>query len=701
MNNKSKHDNIIDAERQLVANIQQFKEIDIEQILDETTDKERQKDHGKYNTNEIGTLDINFAQSLEKGYPAFTTLKRFMNHNYKDRSKRNNQHEIHHPQSDTNVYKEPYNTELTEEQELEEKFRVCCIRIAFLLKKGQKKEAIKFIDLALKYKPNNISIMYTKALAFIELMEYGDAIKLFGDVLMQDKKHVGALKYLGHCALLAKEWRDAFFYYKRALDQNSRDPSIMQGLGRTYVGMIDLTKAAIFFSKSIELEPNITRLFDLGSVLMLMRKIDQACNCFERCIELDGQFLPAYLNMANCLRASNPKRSLDVLNEAQRIKDEEDPHIEFNRSLTYLHLNDTQQALVSIKKTEDLEKKLLAKAESSKEDDESKQKQQQEPINAYLEQYVSSHHHKSHLIGYVRGLIFFMKKDFHQAIEHLEVSLKIKQDYPPSMILLSKCLNAVEDYTGALSICDASLKTTTQDCALHVLRANILSNMKEYDEALASLDNAHTLNPLANFIFLQKADINHRKSDYDRALECYDACLQLTPDYFPQRLVIQQLRNMAAMKATSKRAFSPKDRSAIMNNVPEFVRTFTQEKFWDDMERAKSTIKDVLTKHTKDSKSANKWFGDMKKVPSEKDFNREMDTVTPDGYDPVEGFEPMQIERSFERYRSHLKEAEQKDVLDQHQSKQGDYGEQDYEQMKEQMRRLHQLRKHNIAHSDP
>ena len=168
------------------------------------------------------------------------------------------------------------------------------------LNSGRYAEALKALQAAVKYNPDDPRIHNALGLIYFQQRRYDEAIKSFEKALAIDPTFLDARNHVGYVYANLKQWDRAIKEFSAIVnDPLYRTPELgYYNLGLALMETNDLIGAVQAFHKAVQLQPNFTRAFDkYGLSLFRMNRIQEAIKQFQRVIELDPDYIEAYLNL--------------------------------------------------------------------------------------------------------------------------------------------------------------------------------------------------------------------------------------------------------------------------------------------------------------------------------------------------------------------------------------------------------------------
>lgn len=154
-------------------------------------------------------------------------------------------------------------------------------------------EAIKVIQQALAIDEHNIRALGLMGLAMMHREKYDQAMMYLQQVIIEDPDNPFALNNLGYICYKKGIWGEAIEHLTRAAkQQKDRMASLYANyyLGLVYFERSMLNDAASFFTKALQLGPNLQEAyFYLGLTETKRYEFKKAITFFKQCLDLDPE----------------------------------------------------------------------------------------------------------------------------------------------------------------------------------------------------------------------------------------------------------------------------------------------------------------------------------------------------------------------------------------------------------------------------
>lgn len=182
-----------------------------------------------------------------------------------------------------------------EELSLEENI----LMAALMISEGKFVEAREELDGLLEDNPDNLDILYNKALLENAVSQYPQRDKIISDILKSDPDHEGALLMKGTVDLAAKRYEEANKSFIRILKNNPDDFMALSGGGTAQMNLDKLESAIKLLDRAIDLEPEFAYLYvDRARAWKGLKNYGKSEDDYTRAIELEPDVEWHYLDRA-------------------------------------------------------------------------------------------------------------------------------------------------------------------------------------------------------------------------------------------------------------------------------------------------------------------------------------------------------------------------------------------------------------------
>ncbi|WP_293147002.1 MULTISPECIES: tetratricopeptide repeat protein [unclassified Microcoleus] len=130
----------------------------------------------------------------------------------------------------------------------------------------------------------------------------------------------------------------------------------------------------------------------------------------------------------------------------------------------------------------------------------------------------------------IRGIVLNSLKRDHEALASLDRAIEFDDNNQHIWVLQSNVLKSLKRYHEALIALDWAIELDANYQSAWANRGNVLNNLKCYDEALASLDCAIELDANDAWAWANRGNVLYNLKRYDEALASYDRAIELKYD---------------------------------------------------------------------------------------------------------------------------------------------------------------------------
>jgi len=169
-----------------------------------------------------------------------------------------------------------------------------------LFQEGHPQEAIVEYERAIAADPGHAKAHNNLGLALVELGRLDDAAGHFRTSLALEPR-AEIYSDLGFTLARQGKGKEAFAAYGKALELDPACPSAHFNLAVAFVQMGALDRAESHYRQALPGRPTAETHNGLGYVLAQQDRTDEAVRKFEKAIELDAAYTPAYNNLADAL----------------------------------------------------------------------------------------------------------------------------------------------------------------------------------------------------------------------------------------------------------------------------------------------------------------------------------------------------------------------------------------------------------------
>ncbi len=149
-----------------------------------------------------------------------------------------------------------------------------------------------------------------------------ESVKFSKLAIKNDERILNAWVNLGVASLISKNFKDAKNYFEAAYEINSNSLKVLKLLAKTYLDLLEYSRAITIFEKLVHLEPlEINYLMNFGVCHQKLGQIDDAITTYIKVIELNPEFPDVYVNLGICYRLKGDlEKSYTNLKNALSLK---------------------------------------------------------------------------------------------------------------------------------------------------------------------------------------------------------------------------------------------------------------------------------------------------------------------------------------------------------------------------------------------
>lgn len=159
-----------------------------------------------------------------------------------------------------------------------------------LMQEKQYEEAFSAINETLAYLPENLELVYARALVAAELSELKTAEKDFKFILKQQPLHADAMNAFGYTlADQTDRYIEAKELIAKALELQPKAPHILDSMGWVLFRLNDLDQAVKFLQQAYDLSSEVEIAAHLGEVLWIKGEEDKARSVWQEAFEKESE----------------------------------------------------------------------------------------------------------------------------------------------------------------------------------------------------------------------------------------------------------------------------------------------------------------------------------------------------------------------------------------------------------------------------
>lgn len=437
----------------------------------------------------------------------------------------------------------------------------------FYYMEGNYRAAARELGDAYDLAPEDTSVAYTLALAYLEQRQKEEAVRIFKQMLDRLGETAQIRILFGRAYRSTEYWQEAVDEFKKALELDPDLPRANYYLGLTYLlweGAVAFGPAEVAFQQSLKGDPDqyLPNLY-LGVINTIKQDDETALTYLEKAARLNPENPDPYLYIGQLLvRGENPAAGMDALKKSIELTSDparnnfqvSNAHYVLGQAL--LKQGNREEAVVHIKRSQEL-KRLQDKA--SQEDFQRKteaggtvsgsgmstrdfrdldQDEQTEVLIGEPPPDPSTSEMLKRTAVFYRGAaasayqfmarIETMRGNFSQAGGYLESSLDWDENTPGTYFNMGLAFYKAENFPKAApALTRAYKEDPSRKEILQLLADTSLRLVQERRAALAieALDILVQESPDLADLWVLRGQAYAQKGNYDLSLECFEAAL--------------------------------------------------------------------------------------------------------------------------------------------------------------------------------
>lgn len=152
---------------------------------------------------------------------------------------------------------------------------------------GKPRAAIELYDRALEDYPEDVDLLYARALQAVEIDRIDILERDLRDIIGRDPDNVDALNALGYTlADQTERYEEAMGYITRALELKPENPAILDSMGWVHYRLGNYEEAKTYLRKALSLLPDAEIAAHLGEVLWMSGDKEQANKVWDKALTL-------------------------------------------------------------------------------------------------------------------------------------------------------------------------------------------------------------------------------------------------------------------------------------------------------------------------------------------------------------------------------------------------------------------------------
>lgn len=441
----------------------------------------------------------------------------------------------------------------------------------FYYMEGDYRAAARELGDAHDLAPEDASVAYTLALAYLEQRQKEEAERIFKQMLDQLGETAGIRILFGRAYRATEYWQEAVTEFQRALELEPELPRALYNLGLTHLlweGAVAFRPAEEAFLKSLKGDPDqyVPNLY-LGVINTIKEDDAAALSYLEKAAQLNPENPDPYLYIGQILvRGQNPvagiaalKKSIDLTADPSRNNFQvSNAHYVLGQAL--LKQGERTEALVHINRSQEL-KRIQGRA--SQEEFQRKtesggtltgsgmaardfrdlgQDEETEVIIGEPPPDPSTSEMLRRTAVFYRGAAAsayqFMARietergDFSRAGEYLGLSLGWDESSPGTLFNMGLAFYKAEDYVKAAPALTRAFKEDPTKRETLQLLADTSLRLVQSRQAAAAIEALDILvkeSPELADLWVLRGQAYAQKGNYDLALECFETALKRNP----------------------------------------------------------------------------------------------------------------------------------------------------------------------------
>lgn len=190
--------------------------------------------------------------------------------------------------------------------------------------KGDFKSAIKILNQAIKYNPNNEGAIYEAAFCYDQLGDFEKSIKCYLDFIDENPYSFTAWYNLGNAYLRVDNYDKAIWAYDYCILINDDFGPVFYNLGHAYLAIDDYENALENFQKSIDLDgDDPVACSYMGECYEQLGKLTEAKEMYKKALDLSPMLADAWLGLGIVEDLEgNTQEGITLINKALELDPE-------------------------------------------------------------------------------------------------------------------------------------------------------------------------------------------------------------------------------------------------------------------------------------------------------------------------------------------------------------------------------------------
>ena len=149
---------------------------------------------------------------------------------------------------------------------------------------------------------SQLQLILQQAIQAFQERNFDDAEKKLRYFLRIIPKYFDAIHLLAVVSASQGKYEESITYYKRALELNKKDPSVLNNLGSSLNALGKNSEALLAFKGSLKIDPAIPEFwYNVGNTLCDLERYEEAVIYYERSLEINPEYYQALNNFGLAL----------------------------------------------------------------------------------------------------------------------------------------------------------------------------------------------------------------------------------------------------------------------------------------------------------------------------------------------------------------------------------------------------------------
>lgn len=171
---------------------------------------------------------------------------------------------------------------------------------------GKINEAIEFIDVAIRIRPDYAQLYFNKGNLLDALHKSQDALSCYNDAIKFDDKYAEAHLNRGNILKKINVLDEAIQSYTKAIKSNENYPQAYNNRGLAYMDIDRYDRALVDFNRALTINPAYAEAYyNQGQAFLALNRAQDALGSFDKAISFRAEYVDAYIGKADALSALN------------------------------------------------------------------------------------------------------------------------------------------------------------------------------------------------------------------------------------------------------------------------------------------------------------------------------------------------------------------------------------------------------------